>query len=147
MAGKQNTLKTVVLVLFFLGAGLFIMYQLSKRQLILEENQAVDLFNAKSYDEAATAYAGLLPKLKGEDEERVRKLLAQCYKQQADNPTLTTEEQIALYRKALQYDETCIENDTLRQFVTFPAMFPGGAPEPGQQQPEFPKPEPPPSHD
>ena len=111
---KKKPIKVAVMLLFIAAAAVFTFLQYRKGQLIRQENRAVAHYNTAHYDEAIGVYVDLLPKLRAAGaKDRVRKQLAQCWKDKGDDPKLSFEEQLEYYRKALEYDRGCITNKVL----------------------------------
>jgi hypothetical protein len=101
----------LVLALIVLGvAGWVGRSQWVKRQLILEENRAVDMQNQAQYAEATRAYEALLPKLHGAAAQRVGSSLAACYAAMAEDPAVPAGEVMDLYRKAYALDPAAVTN-------------------------------------
>lgn len=84
-----------------------------RRQLILEENRAVELQNQGQYAQAATAYEALLARSKGEQAQRVSANLAGCYASLAEEPARPWAEALELYRKAYRLDPKAVTNPAI----------------------------------
>lgn len=117
MARTQSLVSATVVLLAILAVAGFLVYYLQQRSLILRENEATELYNNGRYVEAARLYQALLPKVGSAGKVRVRKQMAQCYKNLGDDPALGTTEQVELYRKALSYDGACITDPNLLKLI------------------------------
>lgn len=84
-----------------------------KRQLILEENRAVEMQNQAQYAQAALVYEALRPRLQGEAAQRVKASLAACYAAMADDPALPATDVLELYRKAYGLDPAAVTNPAI----------------------------------
>lgn len=112
--GLTKPLVRLVLALAVLAvAGWVGRGQWVKRQLILEENRAVEMQNQAQYARAAPAYEALLPKLKGDPAQRVKANLAACYVALAEDPTLAAPAVFELYRKAYGSDPAAVTNPAI----------------------------------
>jgi hypothetical protein len=86
-----------------------------RRQLILEENRAVELQNQAQYAQAVAAYEALLPRAKGEQAQRVRGNLARCYVGLSEEPARPWSEVLDLSRKAYRLDPEAVTNPAIRK--------------------------------
>ena len=106
-------------VRLLIGAGIlactvwFARQQWHKRQLILQENQAVELQNQDQYAQAATLYEALLPRAQGEQAARLRGNLAVCYVAMAEDPAIPVKDGLELYRKAHALDPKAVTNPAI----------------------------------
>jgi len=103
---------TVAVVALACAAGVG-RVQWVKRQLILDENRAVELQNQGQYAQAATAYEALLARSKGEQAQRVKVSLATCYVSLAEDPARAWAEALELYRKAYRLDPKAVTNPAI----------------------------------
>jgi hypothetical protein len=106
----RSAVRLVLAVVILAVAGWVGRGQWVKRQLILEENRAVEMQNQAQYAQAATAYAALLPKLTGDAAPRVKASLAACYAAMAEDPALAAPAVFELYRKAYSIDPAAVTN-------------------------------------
>ena len=109
----RPTVRLLVAVAVLAAAGWVGRSQWIKRQLILEENRAVEMQNQAHYAQAATAYDALRPKLKGEAAQRVTANLAACYAAMAEDPALAAPAVFELYRKAYALDPAAVTNPAM----------------------------------
>jgi phage-related minor tail protein len=86
-----------------------------RRQLILEENRAVELQNQAQYAQAVAAYTALLPKVTAEQAQRIRGNLALCYVGMAEEPARPWDEVLELSRKAYELDSDAVTNSAIRK--------------------------------
>ena len=121
---KSLTRPTVRLVLavLVLAAAVWVGHrQWRQRQLILDENCAVELQNQAQYAQAVGAYGALLPKLQGEAAQRVKSNLAACYVGMSEDPSLTGTEVLELQRQAYELDPRAVTNPAiLKRFEAGP---------------------------
>ena len=117
--GNSRSVTRVVLgVVVLAAAGTFVFLQMQKRRLIEAENRAIALQNEEQYEQAIAAYEVLLPRLRGEADQRIRRSLATCYANLADAPGLPFDDAMALYRKAYSYSPEAVTNPAILRRLT-----------------------------
>ena len=109
----RPTVRLVLAVAILAIAGWVGRNQWIKRQLIVEENRAVEMQNQTQYAQAATAYEALRPKLQGEAAQRLKANLAACYAAMAEDPALPAPAVFELYRKAYALDPAAVTNPAI----------------------------------
>lgn len=115
--------KNIAALCLLVFAVVFGALQYRKRQLIQEENRAVELYNSGACQDALDAYLALLPKHTGAAAERVRALIAQCYTSLAADPELSGRDQATLLHKALEYDPNSVTDPIhLKLIEKLPAL-------------------------
>ncbi|MBT3379241.1 MAG: hypothetical protein HN742_10055 [Lentisphaerae bacterium] len=114
---KSNLLKNLVFLVILIGAGVFLFMQYQKRQLIMRENAATELFNQGNNDGALAAYKQIHGRLSGDDRARLGGKIALCYTTKAEDPGLSVKEQVVLYKQALEYDKSCVTDPRLLKLI------------------------------
>ncbi len=109
----RPTVRLVLAVVILAVVGWVGRSQWVKRQLILEENRAVEMQNQAQYTQAAVAYEALRTKLQGDAAKRVTGNLAACYAAMAEDPALPAPEVFELYRKAYALDPAAVTNPAI----------------------------------
>lgn len=115
--------KNLAVLCLLVFAVVFGARQYRKRQLIQEENRAIELYDSGAYQDALDAYLALLPKHTGDASARVRALIAECYMSLAGDPELSGRDVATLLHKALEYDSACVTNPIhLKLIERLPAL-------------------------
>ena len=114
---KKKPIRTLVFLLILIAAVVIVGVRVKTYLHVRQENAATAAFNAGNYQEAVDGYLALLPKLDGQDAERVEESVAECYLRIGESPETSAAEQMRWYKKALEYDEDCITSPTLLKSI------------------------------